>query len=183
MKLGEEDLKSTFAFCLDSHRFEEAGLREKEEEEKQLTMPEISAVVIEFSWKEVCLDELQGEENGGEGSYHHLVVALVCMRWSRAKPGEIQARLLGCLLSSPCVPVTPSSGGRSGPKNLAERKREKVAEREREKGERESPWWLPAEFVKPLHELERLVEEPDASAIRADREYPKQNEIEKEKKK
>ncbi|KAM4637453.1 uncharacterized protein AAGF69_017157 isoform 4-T4 [Amazona ochrocephala] len=38
-----------------------------------------------------------------------LVAALVCMWLSRARPGEIQARLLGCLPSSPCVPGSPLS--------------------------------------------------------------------------
>ncbi|KAM4637266.1 uncharacterized protein AAGF69_017157 isoform 1-T1 [Amazona ochrocephala] len=40
-----------------------------------------------------------------------LVAALVCMWLSRARPGEIQARLLGCLPSSPCVPGSPLSNG------------------------------------------------------------------------
>ncbi|KAM9010028.1 uncharacterized protein PRD47_009029 [Ara ararauna] len=43
-----------------------------------------------------------------------LVAALVCMQLSRARPGEIEARLLGCLPSAPCFPETPSSGNVRG---------------------------------------------------------------------
>ncbi|KAM4658623.1 uncharacterized protein AAGF69_008523 isoform 7-T9 [Amazona ochrocephala] len=56
-----------------------------------------------------------GHERAGQQQCQHhpvcLVAALVCMRSSRARPGEIQARLLGCLPSSPCVPETPSADG------------------------------------------------------------------------
>ncbi|KAM4658605.1 uncharacterized protein AAGF69_008533 [Amazona ochrocephala] len=43
-----------------------------------------------------------------------LVAALVCMWLSRARPGEIQARLLGCLPSSPCIPGSPLSNDVQG---------------------------------------------------------------------
>ncbi|KAM4642877.1 uncharacterized protein AAGF69_015639 [Amazona ochrocephala] len=43
------------------------------------------------------------------------------MRLSRARPGEIHARLLGCLPSSPCVPETPSSDGYPWAEGCADR--------------------------------------------------------------